>query len=159
MTKTEKWHEPDTDALSERLPEIFPSFHLWGHTFSPKRVMQQTGFRGFAESNEPGQPNVAGPFRGHPHHHPYGSAIIRPPESISSHERLGWIEQKILVGHTRKFCKEYDIVESIMYLTVHYGYQQKCSLLLPGWFLRSLGDIPLVVTSIQEHEPPDSFAV
>ncbi len=139
--------------------QIFPSFHLWGHTFSPKRLMEQTGFRSFAESNEPGEPNVAGPFRGRPHHHPYGSAIIRPPETISSFERLGWMDEQILAGYTRKFCKEHAIVEAVMYLTVHYRYRQQCCLLLPGWFLQSLRDIRLVITSLQEHEPRDSFAV
>src|SRR6267142_5930624 len=159
MTKVQKWHEPDTYELNERpAPEIFPSFHLWGHTFSPKRLSEKTGFRAFAEANEPGEVNVAGPFRGRPLDYGpgYGSAIIRPPDTISSYDPLNWMDEKILVGLTRKFCKEHDIVESCMYLTVHYRYQQECSLLLPGRFLQCLRDIPLVITSVQENEPPDS---
>jgi hypothetical protein len=163
--KLPKWIEPSADEFRLDNPddpmrgaEIFPSFHLWGHTFSPKRLSGETGFRGFAVSNEPGEPNVAGPWIGHPHHHPYGSGIIRPPEAMGSWERLSWMGEQ-LPGHTRKFCKEYGIVDSVMYLTIHYRYGQQCCLLLPPWFLRSLRDIPLIVTSVQESEAPDSFAI
>lgn len=147
------------DQLNEQQPEFLPSFHLWGHTFSPKRVTEKTGFRCFAQSNEPWQPNVAGPFRGHPHHHPYGSAIIRPPETVPPHERLWWMDQQILARYTMKFRKEHDIVEEIMYITAHFGYGQECSVILPGWLLQSLGEIPLVVSCIRPDERPDSFAV
>lgn len=146
------------DQLNGQQPEFFPSFHLWGHTFSPKRMAEQTGFRSFAESNEPGQPNVAGPFRGHPHCHPYGSAIIRPPETVPPHERLWWMDQQVLVGHTRKFRKEYGITEEIVYVTTNFRYAQECSVILPAWFLQSLRDIPLVISCIKPDERPDSFA-
>lgn len=159
MTTIPKWHEPDIQQLNGQQPEFFPSFHLWGHTFSPKRVEEQTGFRSFAESNEPGQPNVAGPFRGHPHHHPYGSAIIRPPETVHAQERLWWMDQQILARYTRKFRKEHGIVEEIMYVTAHFRYGQECSMILPGWFLQSLGEIPLVISCIKPDDRPDSFAV
>jgi hypothetical protein len=159
--KIEECHEPDLLELGQQSPPlIFPSFHLWGHTFSPKRITEETGFV-FAEANEPNEVNVAGPFRGRPLKYGpgYGSAIIRPPEHVPCGERLVWMAEKILAGHTRKFRKEYGIVHEVMYLTAHYQYKQECSLVLPAWISQSLHDIPLVVTCVRNDEPPDSFAM
>ncbi len=118
MRNSQKWHEPDTDELNAGTQDIFPSFHVWGHLFSPKRLIQQTGFSHFAEANEPDEVNVAGPFRGRPlsYGRGYGAAIIRPPDTIPSDERLNWMVEKILTWHTRKFCTDQGISEAVMYV-------------------------------------------
>jgi len=161
MSEIKKWHEPDLHSINNGRESIYPSLHMWGHTFSPRRLTEETGFRGFSEANERVEVNVAGPYRGQPvsAQGGYGSAIIRPPENIDPDQRLWWMMEQILPGHTRKFCKEFGIVESCMYLTVHYQYQQECCLVLPYVFLQSLCDTPLVITSVQATKPPDSFAV
>jgi hypothetical protein len=158
---TENWIEPHFETLNEMSqPELFPSFHVWGHTFSPKLLTERTGFR-FAEANEPGEINVAGPFRGRPvtYGPGYGAAIIRPPDSVPAHERLSWMVDRVISGHTRKFCKEYGIIEEVFYITAHFGYRQPPALMFPAWVSQALSHIPLVITVVQPTQPPDSFAV
>lgn len=158
--KMQEYAEPDLYAVGERMPVISPSFHLWGHTFSPKRVIEETGVA-FAKVNEPGEINVAGPFQGRSLDYGpgYGAGIIRAPQTISHNERLNWLLENVLAGYTRKFRKEYGIVEEVLYLTAHFAYKQPCCLMLPNWLIRSIPtDVPVVITCIQENDPPDSFA-
>jgi len=150
-----KWIEPpDLDYRTLGKWQIYPSFHPLGHTFSPKRVIEETGFRAFTDANEPGEVNVAGPFRGRSLDYGpgYGAAIIRPPDGVPVAENLSWRTQ-VLVGHSRKFRKEFGIIGEVLYLTVHY--QRECCFVLPAWALQSLRDTPVVVTCVQNWDIPN----
>lgn len=159
IDELEQYNEPDISDLECRLPEFFPSLHLWGHSFSPARLHQEyPNFEGISEQNEPWEPNVAGPYRFHPHHWPYGCAIIRPPVTVSSTQRLFWMVRKVLSGYTKKVRKDFGICDQTMYLTAHFPFGQQCSTVLPPIFLRALKDISLVITYIRPEERPDSFS-
>src|SRR5258707_460105 len=91
------WHEPYVNDIIN--PEFFPSLHVWGRTFSPRRIAKEAGIR-FAAANEPGEINVAGPSKGRPlgFGMNFGTGIIRPPEAVPPEERIHWMLTKILAG-------------------------------------------------------------
>ena len=144
-----KWIEPsDSELRSCEDPDFFPSLHLSGHTFSPKRFTERTGIV-CTEANEPNEIGVAGTYRGE--QSPYGAAIIRPPKQINSRQSLFWIAE-IVGSLTHKFRKEHGIIWETIYLTVRYKNQ--CCIILPGVILRTLGfpAIPLVVSCVRDSE-------
>src|SRR4051812_10828015 len=113
-----KRSEPPWDALNDHITtDFYPSFHVWGQSFSPNRLTEQIGVV-FAEANEVGEIGVTGPGQGHPSR--YGAAIIRPPDTVPPGQSLYWMLENVTAHHTRKFCEEHGISEEVLYLTVHF---------------------------------------
>jgi hypothetical protein len=154
-----KWVEPPWREIEiEQHPtwDFYSSFHLWGHSFSPRRFSQQTELI-CTEANEIGEVGVTGPDQGEPSHH--GAAIIRAPETVFPAQSLWWMVSNVLGRITNKFCKEHGIDGYVLYLTVHY--RQDFFLLLPNAIIRSLGwasGIPVVISCVKDEDDPGAFA-
>jgi len=130
-------------------PQLFPSFHMWGQSFSPNQLTENIHFV-FTEANEIGEIGVTGPYKGEVSR--YGAAIIRPPKDTPPDERLYWMMTKIFPGHTRKFCQEHGITEAVLYLGVRYKHE--CCTIFSGSIMQSIGSlgVPVVITCVRDDE-------
>jgi hypothetical protein len=148
-----KWSEPPWDKIDDHTTtQFYPSFNVWGQSFSPKPLTEQTGLA-FTEANEVGEIGVTGPGQGQLSH--YGAAILRPSETVFPSQSLFWMMENVTGRYTRKFREEHGITEEVLYLTVHFQGQR--SLVLPSVLMKGLAGsfgIPLIITCIQPGNSP-----
>lgn len=99
----------------------FPYIALFGDSFSPAKVEQETGLK-FNQKHEVGQIGQRGRFKGKPF--PFGHAILEAPEKIEAEAKLEWLLDTAL-PHTATF-RHLGVTYGKIHVT--YAYDSQCNL-------------------------------
>jgi hypothetical protein len=119
--------------------KAFPYIALFGDSFSPAKMEQETGLK-FNKKNEVGDIGQRGRFKGKPYS--FGHAILEAPEEIENWEKLAWLLDRILPY--KDALNRFGVTDGKVHVT--YAYDSQCNLEYEPEIMEKIAKLGLVFT-------------